>query len=126
MPPFSAKPLKSSAISSTIRRQPFLSFGLPFITIIVLASFGLSSFTQTRYDLRDSKVSAVTKEEELGMKKGRRKFDVREEYHRLLNADRGDLLGSGDGWENKRVQRLPGQDEWGTLPISKKPDSSVE
>ena len=46
----------------------------------MIASWALSSFTQTRYDLRDEKVHAMTKEEELGMKKGRRKFDVREEY----------------------------------------------
>jgi len=31
--------------------------------------------------LRDQRVTAVTKEEELGMKKGRRKWDVREEYY---------------------------------------------
>lgn len=48
---------------------------------MVAASWALSSFTQTRYDLRDEKVHAVSKEEELGMKKGRRKFDVREEYY---------------------------------------------
>lgn len=47
---------------------------------MVVASFGLSKLTQTRYDLRDEKVHAVTREEELGMKTGRRKFDVREEY----------------------------------------------
>lgn len=55
-------------------------FGLPFLATVVLASWGLARLTQTRYDLRDEKVFAVSREEELGMKKGRRKFDVREEY----------------------------------------------
>ncbi|KAK4053300.1 Cytochrome oxidase assembly [Microbotryomycetes sp. JL221] len=92
-------------------------FGLPFITVLVTSSFALSSFTQTRYDLRDDKVSSVTKEQELGMKKGRRKFDVREEYYRLQSTDK---LGENDEWDNKRVERLPGQKEWGELPIAKK------
>ena len=49
----------------------------------------MSGFTQTRYDLRDQRVTAVTKEQELGMKKGRRKWDVREEYYvsRILAAN---------------------------------------
>lgn len=25
-----------------------------------------------------------------------------------------------DNWENKRVERLPGQAEWGELPVAKK------
>jgi len=32
----------------------------------------------------------------------------------------GNQLGEMDDWENKRVERLPGQDEWGTLPVAKK------
>ena len=76
-----SSPLHSSNLTLTLRRHPFAFFGLPFITTIVVASWGLSSFTQTRYDLRDEKVHAVTKEDELHMKKDRRKFDVREEYY---------------------------------------------
>ena len=41
-----------------MRRNPAL-FGVPFVLTIVLASFGLSSLTQTRYDLHDRKVSQV-------------------------------------------------------------------
>lgn len=32
----------------------------------------------------------------------------------------GDQIGELDTWENKRVDRLPGQAEWGTLPVAKK------
>lgn len=70
-----------SPLTSSLRRHPFTYFGLPFILVLVTSSFALSGFTQTRYDLRDQRVTAVTKEEELGMKKGRRKWDVREEYY---------------------------------------------
>lgn len=73
--------LSSSPLTSSLRRHPFTYFGLPFILVLVTSSFALSGFTQTRYDLRDQRVTAVTKEEELGMKKGRRKWDVREEYY---------------------------------------------
>ena len=77
---FNRKSLRTSQLQLTIRRNPFVFFGLPFIATLVAGSFALSSLTQTRYDLRDEKVFAVSREEELGMKKGRRKFDVREEY----------------------------------------------
>lgn len=69
-----------------MKRYPFLAFGAPFILTLVGASFMLSNLTQTRYDLKDEKVSAVTKEQELGMKKDRRKFDVREEYYVRLTT----------------------------------------
>jgi hypothetical protein len=50
--------MQSSPLNKTLRRHPAL-FGVPFILLIVAASFGLSSFTQTRYDLHNQKVSAV-------------------------------------------------------------------
>ena len=85
-----------SPLSQTLRKHPAY-FGVPFILIIVGASFGLQTFTQTRYDLHDQKVSQVcllpsvvkshvlmalqvTKEAALGLDKNRRKLDIREEY----------------------------------------------
>ncbi|KAK4701845.1 cytochrome c oxidase assembly protein subunit 16, partial [Phenoliferia sp. Uapishka_3] len=117
MSSFSSKPIVPSKLALTIRRHPFAFFGLPFVCTLVAGSFALSSLTQTRYDLRDEKVSAVTREAELGMKKGRRKFDVREEYMRLQGSGEMDTV---DDWENKRVDRLPGQAQWGELPVTKK------
>lgn len=73
--------LNRSTFSLTLRKYPFALFGAPFLGTMVLASWALGRLTQTRYDLRDERVHAMTKEEELGMKKGRRKFDVREEYY---------------------------------------------
>lgn len=73
-------PHGSSSLTLSLRRHPFTLFGLPFLSLVVLSSFALSGFTQTRYDYRDQKVTAVSKEDELGMRKDRRKIDVREEY----------------------------------------------
>ena len=78
------------------------------------------------------------------MRKDRRKIDVREEYwvrssfpslspsarNRTTATDAcmlivqrmrssGDI-GESDEYENVRVARLPGQAEWGELPIAKK------
>lgn len=84
MPPFTARPLNSSKshpIFTQIRRHPFVLFGLPFVGIIVGSSFVLQAFTQTRYDYQETKVKSMGKEEELGMKSGRRKVDLKEEYY---------------------------------------------
>lgn len=58
MPTFPSNPVHSSPIHSTLRKYPGL-FGIPFLILIVGASFGLQSFTQTRYDLHDQKVTQV-------------------------------------------------------------------
>ena len=65
---------------------------------MVAASYGLTPFTQTRYDLHDQNVknvrlhlfiqysfiffnySKMSKEQELNLDKNRKKFDIREEY----------------------------------------------
>lgn len=92
MPTFSSKPIGrkpqsaggwTSTISSLaprVRRHPVLLFGVPFILTIVGGSYGLSYLTQTRYDYNASKVQTVSKQDELGMRKDRRKVDIREEY----------------------------------------------
>lgn len=79
MPPFSSRPLTVSRLNRSIKRNPAL-FGVPFILLMVAASYGLTSFTQIRYDLQDHKVKQVTKEQELGIDRNRKKFDIREEY----------------------------------------------
>lgn len=106
MPALARKSLNSSKLSS-IRKQPFILFGLPFISALVIGSFALSSLTNTRYELRDSQMHTVSKEEGMKMSKERKKVDLREEYFRLSKD------GDGKQWENKRINRLPGQKEWG-------------
>ena len=71
-----------------VRRRPFLMFGAPFVTLIVLASFGLQGLTQTRYDLHQQRSSTMSKEEELGMDKSRKRLDIREEYFVSLPSGR--------------------------------------
>ncbi|CCL98763.1 uncharacterized protein FIBRA_00768 [Fibroporia radiculosa] len=108
MPPFASNPLKSNPIHRTLHKHPSL-FGIPFLVIIVGASFALQSFTQTRYDLHDQKVTQVNKEQELGLAKNRKKFDIREEYFKLSAAPDED-------WEPKRIERPKGLPEWGVAP----------
>ncbi|CAA7271079.1 unnamed protein product [Cyclocybe aegerita] len=76
---------------------------------MVASSYGLSMFTQTRYDLHDRKVKTVSKEQELNLKANRKKFDIREEYFRLSAA-------ADEEWEPKRIQRPKGLPEWGVPP----------
>lgn len=64
-----------------VKRRPTLMFGVPFVTTIVVASFGLASITQTRYLQHDQRVKTLSREEALGLQRDRRKLDVREEYY---------------------------------------------
>ena len=69
---------------------------------MVAGSFVLSPATALRYERHDRKVRQLSREEELGLGKNRRKVDMREEYYRLAAKDI-------DDWEQKRVKRLPGE-----------------
>ncbi|SRR6266702_3424775 len=98
MPTFASRPLNKSPLHTRLKRYPVL-FGIPFLLVMVGASFGLQTFAQTRYDLHSQKVTQVrritpfpsplfivpldgqmSREQELGLDKKRKKFDVREEY----------------------------------------------
>lgn len=125
---FQAKRYRPTSQSNTIpakyraalARHPFALFGLPFIATMVLGSFFLTPATAIRYERYDRKVRQLTKEEELGIGKDRRKIDLKEEYYVCYHA----VLGSAevvlihlqrlaakdlDNWEQKRVKRLPGE-----------------
>lgn len=126
----------SAAYTETV----YLHTDLPPQGTLVAASFVLSRLTQTRYDYNATKVQAVSHEEQLRLKHDRKKIDLREEYFRLTSAldrdpgppDSGGAanvaVGSppdktsrrrdmGIEWdgEQKRVQRLPGMEEWSAL-----------
>jgi hypothetical protein len=58
MPTFQSNPVNPQPIHRILRKHPGL-FGIPFLILIVGASFGLQSFTQTRYDLHEQKVQQV-------------------------------------------------------------------
>ena len=99
---FDSKPLNTTPLNNTLRRNPLL-FGVPFVMIMVVASYALVPFAQTKYELQDRKISnvrrkpvfchlnvdftrnlQVSKEQELGLENRKRKFDIREEYFASL------------------------------------------
>ncbi|KXN91465.1 Cytochrome c oxidase assembly protein COX16, mitochondrial [Leucoagaricus sp. SymC.cos] len=114
MPAFESRPLNASRVNKAVKRNPAL-YGIPFLLLMVGASYGLTTFTQTRYDLHDQKVKQVTKEQELKLDKNRKKFDIREEYFRLSAQ-------ANEDWEpTKRIQRPKGLPEWGVPPTEPPP-----
>ncbi|PTB64689.1 hypothetical protein BBK36DRAFT_1164477 [Trichoderma citrinoviride] len=112
MPTFQNKTFRSSADANKLgmryralmAKHPFLTFGLPFIAVIVAGSFVLTPATAIRYEKHDRKVRQLTKEEELNVRRAARKVDMKEEYYRLAGRDL-------DNWEQKRVERLPGESD---------------
>ena len=67
-----------------MQSSPFLFFGLPFIACMVAGSFVITPATALRYERHDKKVRQLSKAEELGIGKDRRRaFDINEEYYRL-------------------------------------------
>ncbi|KAF8801674.1 hypothetical protein BYT27DRAFT_7197921 [Phlegmacium glaucopus] len=105
---FSSRPLRNNSINQVVKKHPSL-FGITFVLLMVAASYGLTPFTQTRYDLHDQKVKHMSKEQELNLDKNRKKFDIREEYFRLSAA-------ADEDWEPKRIQRPKGLPDWGVPP----------
>ena len=73
---------------------------------MVGASFLLTPTTALRYERHDRKVRQMSKDEELGLGAGKRRVSgqemMKEEYYRLAAKDL-------DDWENRRVERLPGE-----------------
>lgn len=62
-------------------KRPFLMFGLPFMAVIVAASFVLTPATAIRYERRDRKVRQMSREEELSVRRSARKVDMKDEYY---------------------------------------------
>ncbi|KAF7303093.1 hypothetical protein MKEN_01272800 [Mycena kentingensis (nom. inval.)] len=110
---FQSRPLNPSRLNLMVRRNPLI-FGIPFVLLMVGASYGLSFFTQTKYDYQDARVKQVTQEQQLKLERNRRQFDIREEYFRLSAQPEED-------WDMKRVPRPEGTPEWGVPPPE--PDS---
>ncbi|KAF8487926.1 cytochrome c oxidase assembly protein COX16-domain-containing protein [Russula emetica] len=108
MPTFPSRPLSKSPLHLRLKKHPAL-FGVPFLLVMVGASFGLQAFTQTRYDLHSQKVTQMSREQELGLDRNRKKFDAREEYFKLSAT-------SQEEWEPKRIERPKGLPEWGVAP----------
>lgn len=79
------RPSNDSSIPAKYRaalaKHPFMLFGLPFIGTMVLGSFFLTPATAIRYEKHDRKVRQLSKEEELGIGKDRRRIDLKDEYY---------------------------------------------
>ena len=71
----------ASRYRSALAKHPFMLFGLPFIATMVAGSFFLTPATALRYERHDRKVRQMTKEEELGIGKDKRRIDLKEEYY---------------------------------------------
>ena len=93
----------------------------------------LSARNQRVYKLNATCVQ-VTREQELGLVKNRKKFDIREEYfvrgYVLVDCHypytryvQRLSLAQDDNWENKRIPRLPGEPEWGVASPEPPPRS---
>ncbi|KAH8114007.1 cytochrome c oxidase assembly protein COX16-domain-containing protein [Phellopilus nigrolimitatus] len=110
MPAFPNNPLNrssDSSLNSMLRKYPAL-FGMPFV-LIVGASFAMTPFTRTRYDLQNQRNSSVSKEDELGLNQRKKKFDIREEYYRIQSV-------ADQEWVPKRIERPNGVPDWGVPP----------
>lgn len=113
MPTFQSKTFRRATTSSSslgeklgafyrarLARHPFLLFGLPFISVIVGASFALTPAAALRYERHDRKVQQLSKDEvfnlglkgsdgEEGIKRNPRRRvigDEREEYYVRLST----------------------------------------
>lgn len=87
-----------------LKKNPFLYFGLPFCSLIVLGSYWLSGFTAVKYEQADRKIQELQEEDLVKMKTSQRKFDLKEEYYRLQGLAEED-------WEPVRVPRGEGESE---------------
>ena len=82
-----------------LRRSKFLRFGLPFISLLVLGSYGLTEFTSIVVKKREEKNRMLTAEEKLSFQKKAGKVDLEEEYRKT--NEKLDI----EHWENKRGPR---------------------
>ncbi|CCD26780.1 Cox16p NDAI_0I02110 [Naumovozyma dairenensis CBS 421] len=87
-----------------LKKNPFLYFGLPFCSMIVLGSYWLQDFTALKYEQADRKVQEINEEDIVKMKNNQHKFDMKEEYYRLQGLQEED-------WEPVRVPRIDGESD---------------
>ena len=82
-----------------VTRNKAFRYGLPFIGLIVIGSFGLSEFTSITVSKREEKNRMLTAEETLAYQKSVERVDVQEEYEKT--KEKLDI----EHWENKRGPR---------------------
>ncbi|EED18376.1 cytochrome c oxidase-assembly factor cox16, mitochondrial precursor, putative [Talaromyces stipitatus ATCC 10500] len=129
MPAFGSKTFRRATTASStlgerlgtlyrakLPRHPFLLFGLPFISVIVAASFVLTPATALRYERHDRKVRQLDQEEAmaLGLKGENGEESIRRNPRRhVIGSDRDEyyklMAKDLDDWEQTRVKRFKGE-----------------
>lgn len=114
--PFTSKSFSATLPNSlaaryrkSLQKHPFLLFGLPFLSTIVLGSFMLTPATALRYERYDRKNQQITQEQAMGLRGERRKVNMRDEYYvRILPMQMFKRLGADNATEaaGERSRRL--------------------
>ncbi|ODA76499.1 hypothetical protein RJ55_07769 [Drechmeria coniospora] len=107
MPAFQSKKFRPSGehtVGSRYRalmnRRPFLTFGLPFIAVIIAGSFVLTPATAIRYERHDRKVRQLTKDEELGVRRSARRVNMKDDG----SPGETSTTGSRSAWSDCRAR----------------------
>lgn len=97
--------LRAKKISNLIRslkqfvRSKTFRYGIPFVSLLVVGSFGLSEFSSIVITKREERNRTLTAEEALAFQKTVKHVDVEEEYEKTMK--KLDI----ENWENKRGPR---------------------
>jgi cytochrome c oxidase assembly protein subunit 16 len=99
--PFTSKSFSATLPNSlaaryrkSLQKHPFLLFGLPFLSTIVLGSFMLTPATALRYERYDRKNQQITHEQAMGLRGERRKVNMKDEYYVRITGN----IGIGRAW----------------------------
>ena len=82
-----------------IARNKSFRYGMPFISLLVVGSFGLSEFSSIVISKREEKNRMLSTEESRAFLNPEKEFDIEEEYEKTMK--KLDI----DHWENKRGPR---------------------
>lgn len=91
-----------SSILGSIRaftRRKSIRYGLPFVSLLVVGSFGLSEFSSIVIAKRDQKNRRLTTEEARAFQGPQKEFSMEEEYEKTM--EKLDI----EHWENRRGPR---------------------
>ena len=91
-----------SSIFSRVRKftsKKSIRYGLPFISLLVVGSFGLSEFSALVIERRDKNNRMLSTEEARAFQGPKKEFDIEEEYDKTMK--KLDI----EHWENKRGPR---------------------
>ncbi|CAR26460.1 hypothetical protein ZYGR_0H02700 [Zygosaccharomyces rouxii] len=94
----------SGRYQKRLNKNPFLYFGLPFCSLVVLGYYWLSGFTAVRYEQHDRRVQELREEDIINVRTNKRPVDLKEEYYRLQGL-------ADEDYDIKRYPRQDGESE---------------